>query len=128
MSKNSKRPTQIGKRPYGNFRSKKLTRNEVISALSRHYKRTLIERGVIQDPRMRLPRYKFSWTYGSLNGVVYADDRSLARSLIKRDLGIAKKKRLPIEVEIVRELNTPPESESDESEEHEPEIIDGAVA
>ncbi len=119
MSKNSKRLPQIGKRPHGNFRHKKLTRNEVISALSRHYKRTLIERGVIQDPSTRPPRYKFSWTYGSLNGVVYADDRSLARSLIKRDLGIAKKKRLPVEVEIVRELNTP-EPESDDAEEHDP--------
>lgn len=124
MSRNSRRPHQVGKRAYVNVRHKKPTRNEVISALSRHYKRTLIERGVIQDPRTRPPRYKFSWTYGSLNGVVYADDRSLARSLIKRDLGIAKKKRLPAEVEIVRELNTPPESESDEAEEHDPETCE----
>lgn len=120
MSKSNKRSPQIGKRPYGNFRHKKPTRSEVISALSRHYKRSLIERGVIQDPRTRPLRYKFSWTYGSLSGVVYADDRSLARSLIKRDLGIAKKKRLPIEVEIIRELNAPQEPESDETEEHHP--------
>ena len=128
MSNNSKRPKQVGKRQHVNIQHKKLTRNEVISALSRHYKRTLIERGVIQDPRTRPLRYKFNWTYGSLSGVVYADDRSLARSLIKRDLGIAKKKRLPVEVEIVKELNTPQETESDEAEEHDPGIICEAIA
>lgn len=95
----------IGKRPH-NQGLRKPTRQEVLQRLLRKHKKELIRRGIIPDPALRPPRYKFCWTYGDLNGEVYADDRSTARAMIKHELGIRKKIRLPQEVDIVRELNT----------------------
>jgi hypothetical protein len=50
----------------------------------------------------RPPRYKYDWEFGELLGTVYADDRSTARSLIKKNLGIPAKKRLPVTITISR--------------------------
>lgn len=88
-------------------------KQEVMELLARRYKRELINRGIITDPSIRSARYKFTWVYGSLSGVVYADNRSLARSLIKQELGIRKKNRLPIGVEITRETHEEGESDGD---------------
>lgn len=105
MSQNHRRPQQFGKRPYESGRSKKVRKQDIIAVMMRHAKRDLINRGVIQDPANRPPRFKYTWIYGNLRGVVYADDRSTARAFIKRELGIRKKSRLPIEVQIERESN-----------------------
>jgi hypothetical protein len=95
----------IGKRPYVSVRRKSFSKQDVFDLLKRRMYREYIARGIIQDPATRPPRYKFTWTYGNLKGVVYADDRSTARALIKKDLGIPKKHRLPFEIDIVREHN-----------------------
>ena len=104
MSSNRRGYQQIGKREHHQVLRKR-NRQQLITLLCRQHKRDLIARGIIQDPQLRPPRYKFMWVYGSMSGAVFADDRSYARSLIKRELGISRKHRLPIEVEITRELN-----------------------
>jgi hypothetical protein len=95
---------QIGKRINKNF-LRKPTKDEVIQLLARKYRRELINRGIIPDPACRAPRFKFTWTYGTLTGIVYADQRALARALIKRELGLSKNKRLPNNITIVSESN-----------------------
>lgn len=104
MSSNRRNTSIIGKRPHGN-RSRRSTQQALWQALNRRYKKDLIARGVIPNPVDRPPRYQFSWVYGDIDGVVYADDRSSARGLIKRELGIRRKNRLPIEVQITRSPN-----------------------
>lgn len=97
---------RYGKTPHGSGgRRKKMPQGELLGIIKRAMKREYIKRGIIPDPALRPPRYKFTWTYGELGGVVYADDRSTARALIKKDLGIRKKHRLPLEIEITREPN-----------------------
>lgn len=108
MSQKHRRLYSVGKRT-NNGSTRKLTKDELVGILFRRHKRDLIRRGIIQDPADRPPRYRFDWVYGDITGVVYADDRSDARGMIKRELGIRKKKRLPIEVEITRTLNPVPE-------------------
>lgn len=103
MSQKHRKPILIGKRETC-FVSQP-NKNELVAILFRRHKRELIRRGIIQDPAKRPPRYKFQWVYGEINGVVYADDRSTARGLIKRELGIRKKNRLPVGIDITRELN-----------------------
>lgn len=103
MSRKHQKPQHIGKRE--TCFMVKPNKIELIGILLRRQKRELIRRGIIQDPAKRPLRYKFQWVYGEINGVVYADDRSTARGLIKRELGIRKKHRLPSEIDITRELN-----------------------
>lgn len=114
MSKKHRRPRQIGK-PESKPFVQAPKRDDLIAYLFRCQKRELIRRGMIEDPATRPSRYKFHWVYGNLNGTVYADNKSDARALIKKDLGIKKKNRLPIEVEITREVNI--EANDDDSEE-----------
>jgi len=90
MSRKYRYTQQIGKRAHCDFGRKK---------------KATTKRGIAQDFTNRPPLYKYMWTYGSLSDVVYADNRSTARALIKCDLGIHKKHRLPAAVEIVREPN-----------------------
>lgn len=104
MSSNRRRTSVIGKRPHGNY-NRRSTEQALWQALSRHYKKDLTERGVISTPIKRPPRYQFAWVYGDMYGVVYADDRSSARGMIKQELGIRIKNRLPIEVQITRSPN-----------------------
>ena len=80
-------------------------KDKIIAYLFRCHKRHLIEKGVIQDPNTRPFYYRFLWSLGSVSGMVYADDRSTARAIIKRDLGIPKKQRLPVGIEITKEAN-----------------------
>ncbi len=116
MSRKHGKLQNIGKRPHSTFgRPKKIKKRDVIAAMLRHTKRDFIARGIIQDPANRPLRYKYTWTYGSLHGIVYADDRSTARAFIKRDLGIRKKYRLPVEVEIVREDNIEEDDNEDDT-------------
>ena len=105
MSSNHRGTTLIGKRPHGSNRSRGSVEEALWQALSRRHTKDLIARGVIANPAERPPRYQFSWVYGDVDGVVYADDRSSARGLIKRELGIRRKNRLPIEVQITRSPN-----------------------
>ncbi len=93
MSRKHRRSQQIGKRKHYDF-----GRKIAVKTLPT----TLV---ITQDSTTRPPLYKYTWAYGSLNGVIYADNRSTVRALIKRDLGIRKKHRLPAAVEIVREDN-----------------------
>ena len=104
MSSNRRGTSLIGKRPHGSH-SRRSTEQALWQALSRRYKKDLISRGVIPNPAERPPRYQFAWVYGDVEGVVYADDRSSARGLIKRELGIRRKNRLPTEVQITRSPN-----------------------
>jgi len=94
MSRKHSRAQQIGKRAHCNFGQTKIAAKTLPATLV-----------ITQDSTNRPPFYKYTWTYGSLSGVVYADNRSTVRALIKRDLGIRKKHRLPVAVEIVREPN-----------------------
>lgn len=103
MSRNHHRSQQIGKRTTCFI--PKPNKVALLGVLFRRHKRELIKRGIIADPACRPARYKFTWVYGTLNGAVYSDDRSTARSLIKHELGIRKKNRLPIEVQIIEEPN-----------------------
>lgn len=73
--------------------------------IMRAIKRKLIADGLIMDPANRPPKFIFKWTWGELSGTVQADDKAAARGLIKKDLGIPKKKRLPQGVVIEREVN-----------------------
>lgn len=68
-------------------------------------KRKLIEDGTIMDPANRPPKYIFHWEYGDITGDCLCDNKSEARAVIKKDLGISKKKRLPKEVIITCEEN-----------------------
>jgi hypothetical protein len=68
-------------------------------------KRQLINDGLIMDPAKRPPRYHFNWVWGDLNGAVAADSAGEARGLIKANLGLPKKKRLPQDVSITRTTN-----------------------
>lgn len=104
MSSNRRSPSIIGKRPHGN-QSQRSTQQALWQVLNRRYKKDLIARGVVSNTVDRPPRYQFYWVYGDVDGVVYADDRSSARGLIKRELGIRRKNRLPIEVQITRNPN-----------------------
>ena len=104
MSSNRRNTSIIGKRPHGN-RSRQSTQQDLWQTLYRRQKKDLIARGVIPNPVERNPWYKFTWVYGEVEGVVYADDRSSARGMIKRELGIRRKNRLPIEVQITRSPN-----------------------
>ena len=83
----------------------KVKPQKLLSLLMNRMRQDMICKGIIPDPQDRPPRYKFTWSYGELGGEVYCDDRSTARSLIKKDLGIKKKNRLPKEVSITREVN-----------------------
>ena len=65
----------------------------------------MVADGLVLDQSSRSPRYQFNWVYGDLSGHVFADDKSKARSLIKKNLGIPANKRLPIGVEITRQHN-----------------------
>lgn len=103
MSRNY-RGRQVGKRHDGT-RIRPLSNDEIARRIAAQIKRDAIKRGIIPDRSQQPPRYKFTWRYGNIEGVVYANTRSEARAMIKRDLGIKKKKRLPIEVEIEREPN-----------------------
>ncbi len=105
MSSNRRGTSLIGKRPHGSNRSRRSTEQALWQAISRRHTKDLISRGVIPNPAERLPRYQFAWVYGDVDGVVYADDRSSARGLIKRELGIRRKNRLPLEVQITRSPN-----------------------
>ena len=107
----SRRKRQIGKQERTRF-IREPKQRELIDIMARRYRREMINRGIIPDPSKRAARYKFIWFYGSLCGKVYADNRSLARSLIKQELGIKKKNRLPIEVEITREPNEDSDEDS----------------
>ena len=115
MSRARRRLSQIGKRESVAFiRERKLDKDELVQILCHRHKRNLIGRGIIQDPKTRAARYKFTWNYDGLSGVVYADDRSTARSIIKVALGVKKKRRLPPEVDITRELNVEEGNDDDE--------------
>jgi hypothetical protein len=88
-------------------RVRKATRADVAKLLVKHVKASLIAKGLIPDPKTRGPKRVFGWFYEGRDGIVRADTRSHARGLIKVELGIPRKKRLPIKVQIT-ELNENP--------------------
>lgn len=98
------RRVQIGK-PKFNTTLRRPGRDVVLEKLQRRQRREMINKGLIPDPKLRPPRFKFNWVCDSSEGVVFADNQSLARSLIKKELGIPKKQRLPLQTVITREPN-----------------------
>ena len=107
MSQKHRSPKHVGKHESPMFRT--LTPKQhaacTIPRIVRKMKRELIVSGQIMDPANRPMKFRFNWTYGEISGEVLADDTSTARSLIKKSLGLPKKKRLPPEVEITRTVN-----------------------
>jgi hypothetical protein len=96
---------QIGKRQFGSGVRSHKTNQVIKDRVGRFIRRQMIRDGLILNPATRPPRYEFSWTLGEVTGIVYADDKSKARSLIKKDLGIPAKKRLPFGIQIIRASN-----------------------
>ena len=83
----------------------KFTFEEALAKVKRQIKRKAVADGLIVDPSKRLPRHTWAWechdSEGPVGGIVKADTRSEARSLIKSKLGIPKKRRLPLETNII---------------------------
>ena len=96
---------QIGKRPFGSGVRNYKTQQVLKVRVCRFIRRQMVRDGLILDPATRPPRYQFDWTLGEITGTVYADDKSKARSLIKMDLGIPAKRRLPLGISITRSNN-----------------------
>lgn len=106
MSQKHREPTKVGKRERPMFPplTPKQHATVTIPKIVRKMKRDLIASGQIMDPANRPKKFRFNWTYGEIRGAVLADDTSTARSLIKKNLGLSKK-RLPTGVEITRIIN-----------------------
>lgn len=103
MSRNVRGRRNFGKGGSGQMRPYKV-KEMMKQRLMQHFKRELVKAGMsLGDDRP--PYYQFNWTFGELSGTVYADTKSEARAFIKRDLGIRKKDRLPVEVKIERFQN-----------------------
>ena len=103
------------------FRQPKASFDDVLALVKRQIKRKAIADGLIVDPAKRPPRCKWAWELpaaktvtfnmeeGTLlgvkenptGGIVDADTRSEARSLIKSKLGLRKKDRLPVGITII---------------------------
>lgn len=78
-------------------RERRPTVFEVAALMAQHVKRSLKLKGLL-PPK---PKKLYGWSLGMKYGVVDAHCRSDARGLIKQELGIQKKDRLPVEVHIV---------------------------
>ena len=74
-----------------------------MAKVKRQIKRKAVADGVIVDPAKRPPRHTWAWECpdGLTGGIVKANTRSEARSLIKSRLSIPKKRRLPIGTTII---------------------------
>ena len=87
------------------IRPRKFTFEDGLAMVQRQIKRKAVADGLIVDPAERPPRHQWAWQHhnneGPVNGVVEANTRSEARSLIKTKLGIPKKCRLPIDTTII---------------------------
>lgn len=75
-------------------RRKKITRKEAQGILNRIFKRTAVEKGLI-DPSK--PKFRWQWHFNGESGEVQANTRGEARGLVKTALGV-KKGRLPVGV------------------------------
>lgn len=94
-----------GRRIHPSIIRVKKTRVEQTASLLRIIKRKLIQDGIIEDPAKRKSRYVFKWSYGQIAGETFADNTSNARAMIKKELGLGKNKRLPMEINLIRSLN-----------------------
>ena len=84
-------------------RERRTSRREVAALLAKHVKQALIAKNLIpadEKPAPREPRKVYGWSFEGRDGIVRADCRSDARGLIKRELGIGRKDRLPLKVQI----------------------------
>ena len=100
MSRSVRGRRNFGKGNPGQVRA--FTMKEMVKQrLLRHLHRAMVQDGLAMGVH-RPPYFQFNWTFGDLDGTVYADNRSEARAMIKKDLGVPKKKRLPIDVNIER--------------------------
>ncbi|REJ65596.1 MAG: hypothetical protein DWQ31_16790 [Planctomycetota bacterium] len=85
---------------------RRTNRDTAATRLLRQMKRQLVAAGKIEDPVNRPPKYEWRWQLGSdfgheaIHGIVQADTRSEARAFIKRELGIPKNRRLPMQITI----------------------------
>ncbi len=83
-------------------RPRKIGFHEALAMVKRQITRKAIADGLILDPRLNPPRYEWHWESDGQTGIVHANTRSEARSLIKQKLGLRKKDRLPTYVTIVK--------------------------
>lgn len=96
MSKKHHRQRQIGKREDIEFRP--MTHEELMRCIAKQAKAEAIKKGLVKPKEPRTE--SFEWSLGDKSGVVVASTRSEARSLIKKELGISKNRRLPINIVI----------------------------
>jgi len=82
--------------------SRKIGFEEALARVKREIKRKAAADGVIVDPSKRPPRHEWWWELGKQNGVVRADTRSQARSLIKAELNLRRNQRLPVGILIAK--------------------------
>jgi hypothetical protein len=71
-----------------------------MNLLEKEITRMAVADGLIIDPADRPPRARWGWGYNAEGGVVLADTRSQARSLVKKALGVTG--RLPSTVTLIR--------------------------
>jgi hypothetical protein len=105
------------------FRRRKISFDEALGMVKRQIKRKAVADGLIVDPATRPPKCQWAWecppgtisatynmkdgellsvTENPTSGVVAANTRSEARSLIKKQLGVSKKDRLPAGIVITK--------------------------
>jgi hypothetical protein len=99
-------------------RPRKTNFNEVLGLVKRQIKRKAIADGLIVDPATRPPRYQWAWeipktatfnvedgkllSVNETSGIVEANTKGEARSLIKSQLGLRKKDRLPLAIVVTK--------------------------
>ena len=83
-------------------RPRKVSYDEALAMVKRQIKRKAITDGVILDPRNNPPRFEWHWELDGQSGIVQANTRGEARGLIKQNVGLTKKDRLPVHVTIVK--------------------------
>lgn len=82
----------VGKTPVNPVASPKTLRKARLDFVHRDMRRVAKARGGIEDKT----KTRWEWSCGDGVGVVIASSRSDARGLIKKEMGIPKKGRLPV--------------------------------
>lgn len=69
---------------------KKFSRQEINEFIRRHFKRRMIEQGLLPETPEKPPKFVFSYTHDGKPATVPANSRSDARCRIKKLLGVSK--------------------------------------
>ena len=102
MSRSHRKSRLIGKPEFGSGVRKHKVKAVLKDRVLRQIKRGMVSSGMLLGGDNRPPYYQYDWVFGELSGTVYADCKSKARALIKKNLGIPAKWRLPWSVDITR--------------------------